>query len=502
MRILDTINQELIQFRNRIQRIQNLHCALRLICAVRDRSSGCIAKSKVCSILNVHPRKRDTNLLFGLFLSQIAEDLVRSNNNGIVREFAAAVGNHVNRAQIDRSDVGANIALLVILGHVLGINLIIVSRNKIGDSERVVIVNQANLTRHRINRTIVHACAEQISRLECAIEFACFLQCTEILIKLVKNLLIVFRGRIHIPPCVYDLTGILYPGVTCEFRKLSRNSKGTVRAALHKALPARDMIQLAVLLTVHIHNILSEHINNALTILCNQIVQRHQIAVNDRLCNITGNPACDPRQINSFTGSQHLVEFLLICVKRNYSEFNLGVRNIVLKHLVELLPDHIGVLLLTGAGEPHLDRLFFLLRGFLRIGLLILGSCGLLALCLIVCCVSCGLFRRCTGNHRKNHDCSKKQREKLFHFASFHTLSFLIVIRVFHSKTGLRRWRLSASSQFRTHFICEDSQPFTAPMVRPCEKYFWKNGNARTGKMPFSRKNPRKTCIKPEILVC
>ena len=103
------------------------------------------------------------------------------------------------------------------------------------------------------------------------------------------------------------------------------------------------------------NDIFAEDIHDALAILCEQIVERHQVAVGNVL-RLVDQPA-GPCEVNAFAGSQNLGELLAVLFKRNVNELNGGVGNVLLELLIESGPDLVGVGLLAGAGDHELNGL-------------------------------------------------------------------------------------------------------------------------------------------------
>ena len=103
------------------------------------------------------------------------------------------------------------------------------------------------------------------------------------------------------------------------------------------------------------NNVLAENVNDALTIRCEQIVERHQVAIVD-IGGFVNQPA-GPCKVNALTGSQNLGELLAVLFKRNVNELNGGVGNVLLELLIESGPDLVGVGLLAGAGDHELNGL-------------------------------------------------------------------------------------------------------------------------------------------------
>ena len=103
------------------------------------------------------------------------------------------------------------------------------------------------------------------------------------------------------------------------------------------------------------NDIFAEDINDALAVLCEQIVERHQVAIGNVL-RLVDQPA-GPCEVNAFAGSQNLRELFAVLIEGNVDEFNRGVGNVLLELLVERSPYLIGVGLLAGAGDHELNGL-------------------------------------------------------------------------------------------------------------------------------------------------
>ena len=165
------------------------------------------------------------------------------------------------------------------------------------------------------------------------------------------------------------------------------------------------------------NDIFAEDIHDALAVLCEQIVERHQVAVSNVL-RLVDQPA-GPCEVNAFAGSQNLRELFAVLIEGNVDELNRGVGNVLLELLIESGPDLVGVGLLAGAGDHELNGLL-LKRGLFRLfGGLLFGRVG---------GVVSGRFtgRRGIGslsslaaarqNDAQNHDHGKEQANgSLFH---------------------------------------------------------------------------------------
>ena len=142
---------------------------------------------------------------------------------------------------------------------------------------------------------------------------------------------------------------------------------------------------------VHVQNFVSQFLPDALAILIHQIIQRHQISILDIIRNRSGHPACYPGKVNTFSGSQHLVEFFRILGRSHAGDLHRRIGYIFLKLFIEQFPYLIGILLLSGASKPQLNghRLQLLCRRLFasRFGLRCFR-------------VRCGSFRALLCRHR------------------------------------------------------------------------------------------------------
>ena len=203
--------------------------------------------------------------------------------------------------------------------------------------------------------TVVHGPAKCTAGVDASAELAGFLCSSQILGRLIQNSLecLCVIG-IVVAPLVQRCLGILDPGVACELCDLRDDEPAA--AITDKALPAGKIVQLAVIrIAMDFNDIFAEDINNALAVLCEQIVERHQVAVGNVL-RLVDQPA-GPCEVNAFAGSQNLGELLTVLFKRNVNELNGGVGNVLLELLIESGPDLVGVGLLAGAGDHELNGL-------------------------------------------------------------------------------------------------------------------------------------------------
>ena len=106
---------------------------------------------------------------------------------------------------------------------------------------------------------------------------------------------------------------------------------------------------------MNLNDLFAKDIHDALAVLCEQIVERHQVAVGNVL-RLVDQPA-GPRKVNAFAGSQDLREFFAVLIEGNVDELNGGVGNVLLELLIESGPDLVGVGLLAGAGDHELNGL-------------------------------------------------------------------------------------------------------------------------------------------------
>ena len=202
--------------------------------------------------------------------------------------------------------------------------------------------------------TVVHGPAKCTAGVDASAELAGFLRSSQIFGRLIQNSLEVFNAGVVVAPLVERCLGILDPGVACELCDLRDDEPAA--AITDKALPAGKIVQLAVIrIAMDFNDIFAEDINNALAVLCEQIVERHQVAVSNVL-RLVDQPA-GPCKVNALTGSQNLGELLAVLFKRNVNELNGGVGNVLLELLIESGPDLVGVGLLAGAGNHELNGL-------------------------------------------------------------------------------------------------------------------------------------------------
>ena len=201
---------------------------------------------------------------------------------------------------------------------------------------------------------VVHGPAKCTAGVDASAELAGFLCSSQILGRLIQNSLEVFNAGVVVAPLVERCLGILDPGVACELCDLSHDEPAAALAA--QALPAGEVVQLAVSrIAMDFNDIFAEDINNALAVLCEQIVERHQVAVGNVL-RLVDQPA-GPCEVNAFAGSQNLRELLAVLIEGNVDELNGGVGNVLLELLIESGPDLVGVGLLAGAGDHELNGL-------------------------------------------------------------------------------------------------------------------------------------------------
>ena len=201
---------------------------------------------------------------------------------------------------------------------------------------------------------VVHGPAKCTAGVDASAELAGFLRSSQIFGRLIQNSLEVFNAGVVVAPLVESSLGILDPGVACELCDLRDDEPAA--AITDKALPAGKIVQLAVIrIAMDFNDIFAEDIHNALAVLCEQIVERHQVAVGNVL-RLVDQPA-GPCKVNALTGSQNLGELLAVLFKRNVNELNGGVGNVLLELLIESGPDLVGVGLLAGAGDHELNGL-------------------------------------------------------------------------------------------------------------------------------------------------
>ena len=201
---------------------------------------------------------------------------------------------------------------------------------------------------------VVHGPAKCTAGVDASAELAGFLRSSQIFGRLIQNSLEVFNAGVVVAPLVERCLGILDPGVACELCDLRDDEPAA--AITDKALPAGKIVQLAVIrIAMDFNDIFAEDINNALAVLCEQIVERHQVAVGNVL-RLVDQPA-GPCEVNAFAGSQNLRELLAVLIEGNVDELNGGVGNVLLELLIESGPDLVGVGLLAGAGDHELNGL-------------------------------------------------------------------------------------------------------------------------------------------------
>ena len=229
--------------------------------------------------------------------------------------------------------------------------------NTVNNRESVVFKRNADLRAADAgvgSRAVIHGPAEHTAGVDASAELAGFLCSSQILGRLIQNSLecLCVIG-IVVAPLVQRCLGILDPGVACELCDLSHDEPAAALAA--QALPAGQIVDVAVGVAMDFNNVLAENVNDALTILCEQIVERHQVAVGNVL-RLVDQPA-GPCEVNALTGSQNLGELLAVLIEGNVDEFNRGVGNVLLELLIESGPDLVGVGLLAGAGDHELNGL-------------------------------------------------------------------------------------------------------------------------------------------------
>ena len=229
--------------------------------------------------------------------------------------------------------------------------------NTVNNRESVVFKRNADLRAADAgvgSRAVVHGPAKCTAGVDAGAELAGFLRSSQIFGRLIQNSLEVFNAGVVVAPLVQRCLGILDPGVACELCDLRDDEPAA--AITDKALPAGKIVQLAVIrIAMDFNDIFAEDINNALAVLCEQIVERHQVAVGNVL-RLVDQPA-GPCEVNAFAGSQNLRELLAVLFKRNVNELNGGVGNVLLELLIESGPDLVGVGLLAGAGDHELNGL-------------------------------------------------------------------------------------------------------------------------------------------------
>ena len=228
--------------------------------------------------------------------------------------------------------------------------------NTVNNRESVVFKRNADLRAADAgvgSRAVIHGPAEHTAGVDASAELAGFLRSSQIFGRLIQNSLEVFNAGVVVAPLVERCLGILDPGVACELCDLRDDEPAAALAA--QALPAGQIVDVAVGVAMDFNNVLAENVNDALTILCEQIVERHQVAVGNVL-RLVDQPA-GPCEVNAFAGSQNLGELLTVLFKRNVNELNGGVGNVLLELLIESGPDLVGVGLLAGAGDHELNGL-------------------------------------------------------------------------------------------------------------------------------------------------
>ena len=230
--------------------------------------------------------------------------------------------------------------------------------NTVNNRESVVFKRNADLRAADAgvgSRAVIHGPAEHTAGVDAGAELAGFLCSSQILGRLIQNSLecLCVIG-IVVAPLVQRCLGILDPGVACELCDL-RDDEPTA-AVTAQSLPAGEVVQLAVSrIAMNLNDFFAKGIHDALTILCEQIVERHQVAIVD-IGGFVNQPA-GPCKVNALTGSQNLGELLAVLFKRNVNELNGGVGNVLLELLIESGPDLVGVGLLAGAGDHELNGL-------------------------------------------------------------------------------------------------------------------------------------------------
>ena len=229
--------------------------------------------------------------------------------------------------------------------------------NTVNNRERVVFKRNADLRAADAgvgSRAVIHGPAEHTAGVDASAELAGFLRSSQIFGRLIQNSLEVFNAGVVVAPLVQRCLGILDPGVACELCDLSHDEPAAALAA--QALPAGEVVQLAVSrIAMNLNDLFAKDIHDALAVLCEQIVERHQVAVGNVL-RLVDQPA-GPCEVNAFAGSQNLGELLAVLFKRNVNELNGGVGNVLLELLIESGPDLVGVGLLAGAGDHELNGL-------------------------------------------------------------------------------------------------------------------------------------------------
>ena len=263
---------------------------------------------------------------------------------------------------------------------------------------------------------VVHGPAKCTAGVDASAELAGFLRSSQILGRLIQNSLEVFNAGVVVAPLVESSLGVVDPGVACELCDLRDNKPAA--AVADKALPAGKIVQLAVIrIAMDFNDIFAEDIHDALAVLCEQIVERHQVAVGNVL-GLVDEPA-GPRKVNAFAGSQNLREFFTVLIEGNVDELDGGVGNVLLELLIESGPDLVGVGLLAGAGDHELNGLL-LKRGLFRLfGGLLFGRVGGVVSGRFTGCRGIGSLSGFAGaacQNAQNHNHGKKQTQSfLFH---------------------------------------------------------------------------------------
>ena len=292
--------------------------------------------------------------------------------------------------------------------------------NTVNNRESVVFKRNADLSAADAgvgSRAVIHGPAEHTAGVDASAELAGFLCSSQILGRLIQNSLECLRVLgIVVAPLVQRCLGILDPGVACELCDLRDDEPAAAVTA--QSLPAGEVVQLAVSrIAMDLNDFFAKGIHDALTILCKQIVERHQVAVGNVL-RLVDQPA-GPRKVNAFAGSQNLRELFAVLIEGNVDEFNRGVGNVLLELLIESGPDLVGVGLLAGAGDHELNGLL-LKRGLFRLfGGLLFGRVGGVVSGRFTGCRGIGSLSGFAGaacQNAQNHNHGKKQTQSfLFH---------------------------------------------------------------------------------------
>ena len=228
--------------------------------------------------------------------------------------------------------------------------------NTVNNRESVVFKRNADLSAADAgvgSRAVIHGPAEHTAGVDASAELAGFLRSSQIFGRLIQNSLEVFNAGVVVAPLVESSIGVVDPGVACELCDLRDDEPAAALAA--QALPAGQIVDVAVGVAMDFNNVLAENVNDALAVLCEQIVERHQVAVGNVL-RLVDQPA-GPCEVNAFAGSQNLRELFAVLIEGNVDEFNRGVGNVLLELLIESGPDLVGVGLLAGAGDHELNGL-------------------------------------------------------------------------------------------------------------------------------------------------